>query len=167
MNNITKLFSSIAISILFNGLAFMSQAATEFPEANLVNFKTGEQISLERFKGKVLYVDFWASWCAPCKKSFPFMNDISKTYPSDKFQVIAVNMDETRSHAEKFLKNYPANFTVFTNPDNKLAKTLQLPGLPIAYIVNAQGEIVARHAGFNDSKKTKKIKQLNLLMEQK
>ena len=166
MINITKFCTAIIIMML-SVISFFSQAATEFPEANLVNFKTGEQISMETLKGKILYVDFWASWCTPCKKSFPFMNDISKNYPSDKFQVIAINMDETRGDAEKFLKNYPANFNVYTNPNNKLAKTLQLPGLPIAYIVNADGEIVARHAGFSSSKKAKKIKQINELMEQK
>lgn len=166
MIKITKLLATIVTTFLLSSVAFLSSAAIDFPEANLVNFKTGEKTSMASFQGKVLYVDFWASWCIPCKKSFPFMNDISKTYPNDKFQVIAINMDETKADAEKFLQNYPANFTVFTNPDNKLAKTLQLPGLPMAYIVNAQGEIVARHAGFNENKKAKKIKQLNFLMEQ-
>ena len=95
------------------------------------------------------------------------MNEISKNYPDSQFQVIAINMDENKGDAEVFLQNYPANFTVFTNPDNKLAKTLQFPGLPMAFIVNSQGEIMAKHAGFNSRKKAIKIQQLNLLMEQK
>lgn len=165
MINIIKLCrAAVVTSFLFSLLPF-SSAAVEFPKAKLINLTTGEKTSMEQLQGKVLYVDFWASWCVPCKKSFPFMNELTKQYPSDKFQVVAINMDETKADAEKFLKSYPAQFTVFTNPDNKLAKTLQLPGLPMAYIVDAQGEIVAKHAGFNDNKKAKKIKQIKYLME--
>lgn len=162
-----KLLTTVVIALLTSSMAFFSLAATEFPDTVLVDFKTGKTTSIASFKGKVLYIDFWASWCIPCIKSFPFMNEISKNYPDNQFQVIAINMDENKADAEVFLQNYPANFTIFTNPGNKLAKTLQLPGLPMAFIVNAQGEIVAKHAGFNNRKKAIKIQQLNLLMEQK
>ena len=167
MRKTIKLLTTVVIALLTSSIAFSSLAATQFPDAVLVDFKIGKTTSIAEFKGKVLYIDFWASWCVPCKKSFPFMNEISKNYPDNQFQVIAINMDENKSDAEVFLQNYPANFTVFTNPGNKLAKTLQLPGLPMAFIINAQGEIMAKHAGFNNSKKAKKIQQLNLLMEQK
>ena len=136
------------------------------PETQLINFKTGETISTTSLQGKVLYLDFWASWCKPCKKSFPFMNELHNKYPSDKFAVIAINMDENREDAESFLAQLPAEFEVYTNPDNELAKSLELPGLPVAFVVDSNGEIKGRHIGFNKRKVGKKHKQIDFLINQ-
>lgn len=161
MNKHHKLVLAL-IGLLFTGTIW----AKSLPQAELTDFKSGAAVNTSELQGKVIYLDFWASWCKPCKKSFPFMNEITEKYDADKFQVVAINMDEFRKDAEKFLQEVPANFTIYQDNTKELAKNLDLPGLPVAFIVNANGEVVARHIGFNDRKKQKKLQQLDYLLGQ-
>jgi thiol-disulfide isomerase/thioredoxin len=122
-----------------------------------------QSISLADLRGKVLYIDFWASWCIPCKKSFPFMNQLTTQYPPENLQIIAINMDENIDDALTFLEKYPAKFIV-VNGNSEIAKTFAIQGLPTAFLVNQQGVLVAQHSGFNQSLKDKLILQLDYLM---
>lgn len=140
--------------------------AKTLPNVELVHFEDQTKINTEDLKGKVLYLDFWASWCKPCRKSFPFMNQLHTDYQGKDFAVVAINMDEFPDDAKTFLSQLPAQFDVFTEPGNTLAEQLEVPGLPVAYIIDKKGNIAARHIGFNDRKKQKKIKQINYLLEQ-
>ena len=105
---------------------------------------------LSETKGQVVYLDFWASWCVPCRKSFPRMNDISKKYAKQGFRVIAVNLDEDVSQAKLFLQKYPAEFTVAFDAKGKLAETFQVKGMPSSYLINRNGEIIRSHIGFRE-----------------
>ena len=95
------------------------------------------------------------------------MNELHQRYDPEKFEIVAINMDEYLVNAYKFLKKIPADFTIYQNPENTLAEQLKLPGLPVAYIVDAKGEIVAKHTGFNEKKKLKKLQQLDYLLGKK
>lgn len=161
--NLLKKFTLLLVVLSFSQPLL---AEKMLPETQLTNFRTGETINTSDLRGKVVYLDFWASWCKPCKKSFPFMNEIHNKYPKDNFIVIAVNMDEFPDDAKKFLNEIPADFNIYTDANNTLATELDLPGLPVAFVVNKQGEIKGRHIGFNDRKKQKKIKQLEYLLGQ-
>ena len=72
----------------------------------------GETVALESLRGQVVYVDFWASWCGPCKRSFPWMNELQQRYGDKGFTVVAVNVDKKAEDAERFLAQTPARFTV-------------------------------------------------------
>src|SRR6266480_3576285 len=72
----------------------------------------GDVVALEKLRGKVVYVDFWASWCGPCRRSFPWMNEMQQKYGPRGLAVVAINVDKKRSDAERFLVQYPAEFTV-------------------------------------------------------
>lgn len=164
-----RLTTSIISRLLWCVCIFCSMnlfAKQTLPETSLKNFRTGEVISTSALQGKVLYLDFWASWCKPCKKSFPFMNELHNQYPADQFAIVAINMDEYPADAEKFLKEIPAEFTIYTNESNTLATSLELPGLPVAFVIGKDGEIKGRHIGFNDRKKSKKIQQIDYLLQQ-
>lgn len=135
------------------------------PQLSLLDWNN-QSVELSDYQGKLLYIDFWASWCIPCKKSFPFMNELQAKYPADKFQVLAINMDENRQDAQEFLKKYPANFAVLQG-NSELAKAFGITGLPMAFIVDENGKLVVKHSGFNQSKASKKIKQIEYLLEKK
>lgn len=156
----------LALTFILMAMSQLTFANKMLPETELTNFRTGEVIKSSDLKGKVLYLDFWASWCKPCKKSFPFMNDIHNQYPKDTFAVVAINMDEFPDDAKKFLNEIPADFNIYTDANNTLASSLELPGLPVAFIIDKKGEIKGRHIGFNDRKKEKTIKQLEYLLAQ-
>lgn len=118
-------------------------------------------VSLSQYKGKVVYLDFWASWCKPCLKSFPWMNEMQDKYKDD-LVVIAVNLDNDRSEADKFLAKVDANFTVVFDPKASTAEQYQVLGMPSAYLISAGGEVLHSHVGFVPTKKPIYEKALQL-----
>ncbi|GHF87501.1 TlpA disulfide reductase family protein [Thalassotalea marina] len=117
-------------------------------------------------KGKVIYVDFWASWCIPCKKSFPWMNEMQAKYKNTDFTVLSVNLDANKSHALTFLEEIPATFPVFYDPKGRVAKAFKLKGMPSSFIVDKAGNIVSSHVGFNETKKVSYQTEIEALIKQ-
>jgi len=79
-----------------------------------------EQLDLGNYRGKVVYLDFWASWCKPCRKSFPWMNRLLLKYPAEKFTVVTVNLDAETDAMHRFLSRYQANFDIFHDPGGRI-----------------------------------------------
>jgi len=111
-----------------------------------------EELNLDQYRGQVVYVDFWASWCIPCKKSFPWMNEMHQKYKDQGLKIIAINVDEESADADKFLADTPAEFAILRDPDGKLAKQYKLVGMPTSLLFDTQGKLVSRHVGFKKSK---------------
>ena len=98
--------------------------------------------------GKVVYIDFWASWCGPCVKSFPWMNKIQPQYQDLGFTVISINLDADETNARKFLQDNPASFAVIYDNKGTIAKHFSIQGMPTSMLINRDGEIKYRHSGF-------------------
>lgn len=125
-------------------------------QANASDIRDINEFSLQQYQGKVVYLDFWASWCKPCQKSFPWMNDLQKKYPVDKFQVITINVDQKNRDMVEFLKRVPANFTIYHDPTGLIAEKFQLPAMPTSYLIDTNGKAIKKHVGFF-TKKTPSI----------
>lgn len=106
------------------------------------------ELNLSDYHGKVVYLDFWASWCKPCQKSFPWMNGLVNKYPADKFVVVTVNLDSDSADMERFLAQLPAKFAVFHDAKGTLAERFQLPGMPTSFLIDAKGQVKHRHIGW-------------------
>ena len=120
-------------------------------------------IDLSKYKGKVVYLDFWASWCGPCKRSFPWMNELQEQYGTNGFEVIAVNLDASRKDANEFLSKIPANFDVAFDIKGITAKTYKLIAMPSSFLINRKGELVHKSLGYSNQEKKiieAKIQQL-------
>lgn len=120
-----------------------------------------QDTSFQQMQGQWLYVDFWASWCGPCKKSFPFMNQLQSAFSNKNLKVVAISVDETEDAAVKFLKYNETNFSVFHDPKGKLAEQFEVPGMPSSYLINPQGEIVYKHSGFTEESGNEIIEVIN------
>ncbi|MGB0936000.1 MAG: TlpA family protein disulfide reductase [Colwellia sp.] len=107
-----------------------------------------EQI-LSQHHGKVIYLDFWASWCGPCRKSFPWMNRIQEEYAQQGFVVLSVNLDANESLALNFLLENPANFEVIYDPKGDTAKHFSIKGMPSSLLIGRDGDINSAHTGFD------------------
>ena len=105
---------------------------------------------LAAHKGKAIYVDFWASWCGPCKQSFPWMNAMQDKYAAKGLQVIAVNVDAKRADAERFLVKTPANFQIAYDPKGDSAKSYAVKAMPTSLLIDRGGRVTYVHAGFRD-----------------
>ena len=97
---------------------------------------------------KVIWVDFWASWCAPCRRSFPWMNEMYRKYAADGLEIIAVNVDKERKLAEEFLEETPADFRLHFDPNGSLAAAFGVQAMPSSFVLDANGKVLATHYGF-------------------
>ena len=141
--------------ILAAGLAAMPAFAVdqgaEAPEFDV----TGQaaNVKLSAYHGKLVYLDFWASWCGPCKKSFPWMNDMQKRYGAQGLQVVAVNLDAKRTDALEFLSVVPVGFTIGFDPAGGVARSYGVKGMPSSVLIGPDGRVIAMHEGFSDGDK--------------
>ncbi len=145
MKKITLLFI-----ILFTSLAAQAQTAPNFAVGVS---KSGKTINLSAYKGRDVYVDFWASWCIPCRDSFPWMNDMQARYKKNGLVIIAVNLDDNKAEAKKFLQKHPANFIVSYHPDGKVASEFDVKVMPTAYLIDKKGQITYTKQGFKHKDK--------------
>jgi thiol-disulfide isomerase/thioredoxin len=106
------------------------------------------ELDLKAQAGKVVYLDFWASWCKPCRESFPWMNSLLKRYPSDRFTIITINLDAETGEMQRFLEQFEANFDIYHDPSGAIAEQFGLEGMPTSYLIDASGKVVSRHIGF-------------------
>jgi cytochrome c biogenesis protein CcmG/thiol:disulfide interchange protein DsbE len=111
-----------------------------------------DDLDLENYSGKVVMLDFWASWCVPCRRSFPWMNEMQEKYGQDGLVIVAVNVDREVENAAAFLQEYPANFEIIYAPDAELAKEYEVEVMPSSFIIDREGKIVDRHLGFKVKK---------------
>jgi thiol-disulfide isomerase/thioredoxin len=113
---------------------------------------TGPELNVSDYEGKVVILDFWASWCVPCRRSFPWLNDMHARYGDDGLVIIGVNLDQERSEAEAFLQEFPAQFQIHFDESKALATKYEVIAMPSSYVLGPDGEIVKRHYGFKVKK---------------
>ena len=102
-------------------------------------------------KGKLVYVDFWASWCVPCKQSFPWMNEMQAKYGERGLYVLGINVDAKKTDADKFLATVPAKFQVAYDAAGTTPKQFAVKAMPTSYLVDGDGKVVYVHSGFRES----------------
>jgi cytochrome c biogenesis protein CcmG, thiol:disulfide interchange protein DsbE len=124
-----------------------------------------DPLDLASLRGKVVLVDFWASWCEPCRHSFPWLNEMQAKYAVRGLVVIGVNVDREHADAERFLHDVPAQFRIVYDPAGSLATRYDLPGMPVSYVIGPNGDIVGRHVGFRNALRAEREAELQKLLE--
>ena len=124
-------------------------------------------VKLSALRGRVVYLDFWASWCGPCRQSFPWMNDLQAKYGSRGLQILGVNLDAKDTDARKFLAENNANFLLAFDKKGVTPKLYGVKGMPTSYLIDREGRIVSEHTGFNFSKTVALEKEIEKLLESK
>jgi thiol-disulfide isomerase/thioredoxin len=147
----------ILLSFSLTSLAAV-KAGQMAPNFKLPGMKTGNLTSLKYYRGKVVYLDFWASWCGPCRQSLPMLNELRKELRSSGFEVVAVNLDEDVADAKAFLKQFPVSYPILLDPKGKVPQKYELPGMPTSFLIDRRGKVQDVHIGFKkqDIKKIRK-----------
>jgi thiol-disulfide isomerase/thioredoxin len=111
---------------------------------------SGQGIALESLRGKVVLLDIWASWCTPCRASFPAYDQLYQRYKAQGFHVLAVNVDESRKDAERFLAGRNPAMQVVFDPTGRAPAALKTKGMPTSYLIDRRGRIRFVHEGFTE-----------------
>ncbi len=110
-------------------------------------------VELSRFKGQVVYLDFWASWCTPCRQSFPWMNEMQQRYAKKGLKIIAINLDSDKKLARQFISITHPSFTIAFDPHGTVAEQYNVEGMPSSYLIDRQGRLHSSHIGFRNKDK--------------
>ncbi|WP_343728471.1 choice-of-anchor D domain-containing protein [Duganella sp.] len=105
-------------------------------------------VKLDQYKGKLVYVDFWASWCGPCRQSFPWMNEMQARYGSQGLQIVGINVDAKSDDARNFLAATPARFVIAFDPNGSAPRTYGIKGMPSSVLIGPDGKVLYEHSGF-------------------
>ena len=136
-----KLIATLLLGLTLQvGRAFAIEPGKSLPALGLAEVQSAP--------GQFVYIDYWASWCSPCRQSFPWMNALHAKLGPKGLKVVAVNVDAKRADADKFLVHTPAQFTVAYDPQGLSAKTLAIKTMPTSMLVSPEGKVLFVHSGF-------------------
>ena len=140
------------VAVVFSGICSTDAATGADPRvAPDVSLQTeqGAQVRLASFKGKVVLIDFWASWCVPCKTSFPALDALYREFEPRGLEVLAVNLDERRQDADEFLSARPHLMRVLFDPSGEAPKAFGVKGMPTSFLIDRAGVIRFTHMGYS------------------
>jgi len=148
--NIYRVFLIIGMLIVKDTMAV--SVNDTLPDCQLKQLHNlSKSLDLKQDQGKVQYIDFWASWCGPCAKSFPYMNHLHNELKNKGLKIIAVNLDEDVNDANNFLTKLPADFVTVYDQNQQCAKSFDVQAMPSTYLVDKQGVVRYIHLGFKAS----------------
>jgi thiol-disulfide isomerase/thioredoxin len=156
--NVRSAWVALTAAILLAAGAAIAAPAPQTPHAAPA-FRlpaTHGVAALDSLRGKVVLVDFWASWCAPCARSFPWMNALHDSLAGQGFAIVAINLDKDREAADGFLAQHAPRFTVAFDPEGGTAEAYHVAAMPTSFVIGRSGTIVLTHTGF-DPKKTGEV----------
>ena len=143
------------LAALCLGLALASGAAraavgtdAPAPEFSAPLLLKQSTMKLEDYRGKVVYLDFWASWCPPCRNALPQIDQIYAKYRDRGFEVVAVNQDQELGEALKFIREHPVAFTLVTDRDHGIVERYGVKAMPSSYLIDRKGVVRHIHRGF-------------------
>jgi peroxiredoxin len=160
---------------VFAGVAIMSAAAVVpaagiAPGAPAPGFQlpasTGNPVALADLKGQVVLINFWASWCGPCRQEMPILDQLYRSYQAAGFTLIGVNVEPNTADAQKFLKATPVSFPILFDPTSAVSMLYQVSGMPSTVIVDRTGKIRYVHHGYKPGDEGEYLDQIRALTQE-
>ena len=142
----------LIVITLFCSLAFADEDSPQKFPVPLVIPIDGGVYQFDQHMGKVVLLDFWASWCGPCRQSFPWMNTMQRRFGKDNLAIVAINLDAERDDAALFLRDVPAEFLIQYDASGKSAAQMDVQGMPMSYLIDRQGRVHSSLIGFSPSR---------------
>ena len=157
----------IALAAVFASAALASSSSGPAPGFQLSG-RGGKTIDLSQFKGQVVMINFWASWCGPCRKEMPLLEDIYKKYKPMGFTMLAVNVEPDTKEADAWLAKLskPVTFPVAYDVDSKVSKLYKVETMPSTVIVDRKGNVRALHRGYKAGDENFYLTQIRTMLKE-
>jgi thiol-disulfide isomerase/thioredoxin len=164
---VKSLFKGLALAAVFVLPAFAASSSGPAPAFSL-SARGGKTIDLAQFKGQVVMINFWASWCGPCRTEMPILEDIYKKYKPMGFTMLAVNVEPDTAAAEAWLAKLskPVTFPVAFDTDSKVSKLYKVPGMPTTVFVDRKGNVRVLHKGYKPGDENIYLTQIRSLLKE-
>jgi peroxiredoxin len=128
--------------------------------------RAGDNVSLEQLKGKVVMLNFWASWCGPCRTEMPLLEQMHKRYSSLGFTMVGVNVEANTADAERWLKDTPVSFPVLFDRESKVSKMYDVNAMPSTVFIDRKGNIRYLHRGYKAGDEGEYLNQIRALLKE-
>ncbi len=138
----------------------------EAPDFTLPDLE-GIEVSLKQFRGKVVLLNFWATWCPPCKAEIPSMSDLTRKLRDKGLVILAVSSDRSKKQVRRFLKKTPVNFTILHDPKNRISNMYKVFALPTSLVIDRDGIIIKKVLGAYDWSSTESLELFRPLLNVK
>jgi peroxiredoxin len=159
----------LAAIIVTAGLALPALAAdpTGGPAPQFtLGSKAGQSVSLAQYKGQVVMLNFWASWCGPCRQEMPLLESIYKKYNRLGFTMIGVNVEPDSNAANEWLKQTPVSFPILYDKDSKVSKMYDVAGMPSTVIIDRAGKVRVLHRGYKPGDENEYLDSIRTLVRE-
>lgn len=128
--------------------------------------RSGDMVSLDQLKGQVVMLNFWASWCGPCRQEMPLLDQMHKRYSSLGFTLVGVNVEENTQDAEKWLAQTPVSFPVLFDKENKVSKLYDVSAMPSTVFIDRKGNVRYLHRGYKSGDEGEYLDQIRALLKE-
>jgi peroxiredoxin len=171
MTKVATVTRTIALSALIGlGLAQASSVdplrnGAPAPAFELAS-NAGKSVRIADYRGQVVLLNFWASWCGPCRKEMPILEQMHKQYKSKGFTMVGVNVEPDSSEALGFLKATPVSFPILFDKDSKVSKLYAVRGMPNTVILDRKGNVRYVHRGYKPGEENEYLNQIRALIRE-
>ena len=128
--------------------------------------RSGDNVSLEQLKGQVVMLNFWASWCGPCRQEMPLLDQMHKRYSALGFTLLGVNVEANTKDAEKWLADTPVSFPVLFDKDSKVSELYEVSAMPSTVFIDRKGNVRYLHRGYKPGDESEYLNQIRALLKE-
>ena len=145
--------------------SFVGASASLAPSFTLPS-RSGDTVVLDKLKGQVVMINFWASWCGPCRQEMPLLDEMYKRYSARGFTLLGVNVESDTKDAEKWLQQMPVTFPVLFDKENKVSKLYDVNAMPSSVFIDRKGNVRYLHRGYKAGDEGEYLNQIRALLKE-
>jgi peroxiredoxin len=160
-----KRIAAIAATLTLAVPALAAEVSAPAPQFTLAS-RAGQQVSLAQYKGQVVMLNFWASWCGPCRQEMPLLESIYKKYSKMGFTLLGVNVEPDSQAANDWLKQTPVSFPILYDKDSKVSKLYDVAGMPSTVIIDRSGKLRMLHRGYKPGDENEYLDSIRTLIRE-